>query len=59
MCCIPVLVSWLHQHRPDVQVLLTSGVDKPAISSSGKHRRFIPKSYSRPEVERHIRELLH
>ena len=53
------LAGWLQQHWPDVPVLLTSGVDKPAIGSSGKHRRFIPKPYALPEVERHIRELLH
>jgi CheY-like chemotaxis protein len=52
------LADWLHQHRPNVPVLLTSGVDQPAIGASGKHRRFIPKPYALPEVERHIRELL-
>jgi CheY-like chemotaxis protein len=53
------LANWLHQHRTNVPVLLTSGVDKPAIGASGKHRRFIAKPYALPEVERHIREMLH
>lgn len=53
------LAGWLTQHCPDVPVLLTSGVAVPKIGSSDKHRRFIPKPYSLPEVERNIRELLH
>lgn len=52
------LAKWLEQHRPAVPVLLTSGVDRPAVMAS-KLRRFIPKPYALPEVERHIRELLH
>ncbi|MEP6884239.1 MAG: response regulator [Gammaproteobacteria bacterium] len=52
------LAGWLQQHWPNVPVLLTSGVDKPTVGSSGKHRRFIPKPYALPDVERHIRELL-
>lgn len=53
------LAEWFRQHRPDVPLLLTSGIDNPDIGSSGRHRRFIPKPYELPEVARHIRELLH
>lgn len=52
------LAHWLHQHRPDVPVLLTSGVERPLMHPS-RNRRFIPKPYALTEVERHIRELLH
>lgn len=51
------LAHWLSQHRPDVPVLLTSGVEKPLMRPAF-NRRFIRKPYALTEVEKHIRELL-
>ena len=53
------LAQWVQRHWPDIPVLLTSGADRSFTDLSSKHRRFIPKPYALPEVERHIRELLH
>jgi CheY-like chemotaxis protein len=53
------LAAWLEQHWPAIPVLLTSGIDRPIIGSTGNHRRFIQKPYALKDVERHIRELLH
>jgi two-component system, response regulator PdtaR len=51
------LAQWLSTHRPNMPVILTSGVERPRLS--GAARQFIPKPYAMREVERKIRELLH
>jgi DNA-binding NtrC family response regulator len=53
------LSIWLHEHHPDVPMLMTSG-DKTAAQSvtRGRKRLFIAKPYSLLEVDGLIRSVL-
>jgi len=53
------LADWLLVHRPDIPVLLTSGVSRPRPRNGGWKRRFLLKPYALVDVEKSIRELLH
>jgi CheY-like chemotaxis protein len=51
------LADWLSVHRPDLPVILTSGVARPTLR--GTDRLFIAKPYRLNHVEAQIRHLLH
>jgi CheY-like chemotaxis protein len=54
------LARWVHAHRPDVPVLLTSGYDGSgwADNELGREVRLLQKPYTQDQVLRHIRRLL-
>jgi len=51
------LVGWLHRERPDVKVILTSGMPRDA-GALASHAPLIAKPYTQAELERRIREML-
>ena len=53
-----VLANWLSIRRPEIPVILTSGVIAPPLKYKTNAFRFIPKPYSLAHVENAIRELL-
>lgn len=54
------LQRWIRQHRPQVRVLLASGVEnvKAASGDMGAPRWLVFKPYSAADLEQRIRELL-
>jgi DNA-binding NtrC family response regulator len=53
------LSRWLHEHRPDVPMLMTSGDQVAAkAASTGPHRSFIAKPYLLAEVDQLIKSFL-
>lgn len=54
------LARWVHAHRPDLPVLLTSGYDGSgwADNELGREVRVLQKPYTQDQVLRHIRRLL-
>ena len=54
------LARWVHAHRPDVPVLLTSGYDGSgwADNELGREVRVLQKPYTQDQVLRHIKRLL-
>jgi two-component system, response regulator PdtaR len=53
-----VLANWLSIRRPEIPVILTSGVITPPLKYKTNAFRFIPKPYVLANVEKAIRELL-
>src|SRR5262245_1612910 len=54
-----MLVSWLHEHYPGTEVLVTSGKGDAAVSSGlVAGEVFFSKPYALEEVASHIRSLL-
>lgn len=51
-----MLARWIHQHRPDVRVVLASGSTQSAQALPGE--RLFLKPYELGEVEAHIRDAL-
>lgn len=54
------LARWVHAHRPDVPVLLTSGYDGIGWLGGdvGSEVRLLQKPYTQDQVLRHIKRLL-
>ena len=53
-----VLTNWLSIRRPDIPVILTSGIITPSLKNDSDCIRFIPKPYVLANVEKSIRDLL-
>ena len=52
------LANWLSIRRPDIPVILTSGIITPSVNNDSDANRFIPKPYLLTSVEKAIRDLL-
>jgi DNA-binding response OmpR family regulator len=56
------LAQWVHDHRPEVPVILTSGLPQKVIEAKGlceeTGETVLPKPYDLDEVEQRIRGLL-
>jgi DNA-binding NtrC family response regulator len=52
------LSKWLHEHRPDVPMLMTSGHKPPQSMSTGAKRLFVAKPYVLAEVDQLIKSVL-
>jgi len=53
------LAQWVRKHRPDIKVILTSGIAKAAAADAlCGEAPVVPKPYSTTELERRIRKLL-
>jgi CheY-like chemotaxis protein len=52
------LAKWLHQHHPDIKVLLTSGVPRSIDQNRDLREPMIIKPYSYPAVLQRIQSLL-
>ena len=56
------LARWVHNHRPDVPVILTSGLSQKVIEAKALGEEIgptvLPKPYDLDDVERRIRGLL-
>jgi CheY-like chemotaxis protein len=53
-----VLANWLSIRRPDIPVILTSGVITPSLENLSDAFRFMPKPYVLANVEKTIQDLL-
>jgi DNA-binding NtrC family response regulator len=54
-----MLAKWLDVHRPDLPVLLTSGLTETLPGFyRGNTRRYVPKPYTFPDLVMQIRDLL-
>ena len=54
-----MLAKWLDVHRPEIPVLLTSGLTETLPGFyRGNTRRYIPKPYTFPDVAMQIRDML-
>ena len=54
------LAQWVRKHRPDVKVILTSGIAKAVTAADAPYVEapVISKPYSTTELERRIKKLL-
>jgi CheY-like chemotaxis protein len=54
------LAQWVRKHRPDIRVLLTSGIAKGVAAADAPYVEVpvVPKPYSTIELERRIKKLL-
>ena len=52
------LSKWLHEHHPEVPMLMTSGHEPAAAVSTGAKRLFIAKPYVLADVDRLIKSVL-
>jgi hypothetical protein len=54
-----MLAKWLDVHRPEIPVLLTSGLTETLPGFyRGNTRSYIPKPYTFPDVAMQIRDML-
>ena len=54
------LAQWVRKHRPDIKVILTSGIAKAVAAADALciEAPVVPKPYSTIELERRIKKLL-
>ena len=54
------LAQWVRKHRPDIKVILTSGIAKTDAAADAPcvEAPVVPKPYNTTELERRIRKLL-